>query len=229
MDLNLIDDYFQHKLTDAEKENVEKRILLDEEFAEDVAFYSHTKAILRENILAEKHKEWTNQLPEKGKTINFTRFGLGIAASILIFMGIWFFGQNDTKNDTNLASNFVSSELATLPLKMDAAEDSLELGKKYYNEKDYKNAIAVFENLSKKQLKAKEFLGLSYLQSKDYDKSIEIFKAQAQNPDLLNNKGKFYLALAYAQKGDLKTAEQIFKEIRKNNLVGKTIIEDWQK
>jgi tetratricopeptide (TPR) repeat protein len=226
MDLKLIDDYFQHKLNEAEKAEVENRILTDADFAEDMAFYTHSKAILREKILAEKHKEWTSQPTEKGKMIKFARVGMGVAASILVLIGIWFYATTDKPKDAMLAESYINTELTTLPLKMDAAEDSMELAKKYYNEKDYKNAIIVFESLSKKQLKAQEYLGLSYLQAKEYDKAIAIFAAQTNNPDLLNNKGKFYLALARINKGEKQIGEQLLKQVVAENLPGKKEAED---
>jgi hypothetical protein len=217
-ELILIDNYFQQKLTDAERVDFENKLKTDQEFAQTVAFYSHTKAIERDHILKERHKEWTSQKP--GKSINFTpKFAIGLAASILLLAGIWFFEIGNKKDSLELATNYIQTDLATLPLKMDATEDSLELGKKLYNNKNYKEAFELFNTINKPE--AKEYQGLSALQSGDYLRATALFEQQAQNQELLNNKGKFYLALTYLKMGEKAKGEALLKEVVDGNLAGK--------
>lgn len=217
-ELKQIDDYFQLQSAEAERIEFEKRIGEDKEFADLVAFYTYSKAIVREKLLKNRHAEWNSQ--KGGNQINFfPKIIVGIAASLLLLVGFWYFGQNYKKNYKELAKNYIQTELLTLPMKMDANTDSLELGKKLYNEKKYKEAFALFDKLQNPE--AKQYQGLSSLQSGDYLTAITIFEKQAQNQELLNNKAKFYLSLTYLKNGETAKGEAILKEVIAENLAGK--------
>ena len=87
-ELKLIDDYFQNQLSDSERIAIESRIKTDNEFAELMALFTSSKAILRENNLKNKHQEWNK--PTDTKTIIFNpKVVIGLAASLLVFFGIW--------------------------------------------------------------------------------------------------------------------------------------------
>lgn len=226
-ELKLIDDYFQNQLSDSERVAFESRIKVDSEFAQLVAFYSSSKAILREDNLKNKHADWNSQ--KEVKTAQFNpKIVFSLAASLLVFFGIWFFSiQNEPQEYSAFAENYLKNELATLPIKMDAAENNMELGKKLYNEKKYNEAKIIFEKIP--QLEALEYRGLVALQLKDYKTAQQYFKRLAANSDLIENKGKFYLGITMAKTGDNKAAEALFDEVIQQNLGGKQIVESWKK
>lgn len=225
-ELKQIDDYFQMQLSESERIAFENRINADQEFAELVAFYTHIKAIEREKILATRHTDWTN---EKGvrQTKFFPKAIIGIAASLLFFAGFWYFDKLNNKNYEEIATNYLQTELATLPMKMDANEDSLELGKKLYNEKKYKEARYVFDRVAVRTKKfgdaveATQLTGLAALQANDYESAINIFVMLSEDKELLNNKAKFYLALTYLKKGETAKGKAIMEEVVSENLAGK--------
>jgi hypothetical protein len=217
-ELKQIDDYFQMQLSESERIAFEQKIKTDPDFADLVAFYTHTKAIEREKILKARHADWTNEKGGK-QTKFFPKAIIGIAATLLFLAGFWYFDKIDNKNYEEIATNYIQTELATLPMKMDAAEDSLELGKKLYNEKKYKEAFEIFEIIKKPS--AQEFMGLCALQSKDYLRATAIFEQQAQNQELLNNKAKFYLGLTYLKMGETAKGEALMEEVVSENLAGK--------
>jgi tetratricopeptide (TPR) repeat protein len=220
-DLEYIDNYFADRLSAADKLAFEQRLANDAAFAEDVAFYVSTKAIEREKLLSQKHAEWAKR--PAGRAINFSVIATGIAAVLLIVAGWWFYSQNNKPDLQTLAQNYINTELATLPVKMDAKEDSLELGKQLYNSGKYTEAKAIFDKLS--DPKALEFAGLSALKAKNYPEAQKAFETLAQNTDLLENKGKFYLALTYLQQGERQKAEVLLQEIKKQDLFGADLLD----
>ncbi|MCP9766039.1 CDC27 family protein [Lacihabitans soyangensis] len=220
-DTKLIDDYLGGMLSAEEMAVVEQRIMADTAFAESVAFHAQAKSILRDEILLDKHKQWTSQ--PKAKVPMFTILSAGIAAVLLLVAGWWFFAKNSEPNLETLAQNYIDQNLSTLPVKMDAKEDSLELGKQYYNEGEYTKALEVFEKLN--DPKALEFAGLSALKGKKYPEAIQFFEKLSQNTELLENKGKFYLALTYLQQGQKQKAEVLLEEIKKEGLFGADLLD----
>ncbi len=214
-----IDNYFQGNLSVEEKEIFEKKLAADPSFAEDVAFYAHAKATQREQVLQECHNEWTSRPQKKGLTVSFSKIAIGVAAMLLMVAGLWFFVDN---NDVSQEANaYIEQNLTILTVKMDDTEDSLELGKRYYNKKNYTEAIGIFEKLRNTNPKALEYAGLTALQQKQYDKAIIYFEKIDKNAELLENKGKFYIALTYLKQGDEKRGKAILQEIIDNNLYGK--------
>ncbi len=226
MELKLIDDYFLQQASDAEKIVFEEKLKTDKEFAELVAFYSQTKAIERDKILNERHAEWSKNTVNKQFNF-FPKIVIGIAASLLILAGFWVFNFNNNSVDKNLVvNNYIDQNLALLPLKMDAVEDGMELGKKYYNDKKYREAFEIFDSIKTPQ--ALEYQGLSALMAKDYLRAEAIFEQLSQNTELLNNKGKFYLGITKMQNGQKEEAEKLFVEVISENLGGNNIVKSWK-
>lgn len=219
-DLEYIDNYLANRLSAADKLAFEQRLANDAAFAEDVAFYANTKALEREKVLSEKHAQW-NKKPS-GTVLNFRLLSAGLAATLLLVMGWWLYVQN-TKPDLNqLADSYIKDNLSTLPVKMDAKEDSLELGKQMYNDGKYLEAKAIFDKLS--EPKALEYAGLSALKAKSYPEAEKAFDKLAQNTDIIENKGKFYLALTYLVQGKRQKAEVLLDEIKKEGLFGADLL-----
>ncbi len=219
-DLEYIDNYFSNSLNKAERLAFEKRLNSDESFAQETAIYTSTKAIEREKLLEQKHAEWSRR-PEK-KGISLSLVVSGIAALLIITAGLWFFNNKESDYKT-LAQSYITNELSSIPIKMDANADSLELGKGLYNEKKFDEAYNVFKDLSGP--KALEYAGLSALKSKNYTDAISAFEQLSLDTNLLENKGKFYLVLTYFQMNEIQKAETLLKEIKKNGLYGANLLD----
>ena len=54
-----IETYFTGRCTEAEKQQFEDRIVLDQNFAEEVAFYIQSRQILKEELLKQKKSQWS--------------------------------------------------------------------------------------------------------------------------------------------------------------------------
>ncbi|GGD57781.1 hypothetical protein GCM10011514_22340 [Emticicia aquatilis] len=214
-----IDNYFQGKLSAKEKEAFENNLANDPSLAEDVAFYAQTKFVQRDQILKERHVEWTTQSGSKAVGVNFKLISVGIAAIFLVIIGVWFFTGSDIQQRTNA---YIKNDLDQLTRTMGATDDSLKLGKDLYNQKKYTEAKIVFDKLINKSPEAIEFAGLSAFKMNDYDGAIKYFEKIEQNTELINNKGKFYLALVKIRQGKTEEGERLLNEVIDQNLGGKT-------
>ncbi|MFY7912999.1 MAG: tetratricopeptide repeat protein [Emticicia sp.] len=213
-----IDSYFQGKLSAQEKEAFENNLANDPSLAEDVVFYAHVKCIQRDQILKERHAEWTTQSGNKVVGINFKLISAGIAAILLMIIGVWHFTGSDIQQRTNA---YIENDLDQLTNTMGATDDSLKLGKDLYNQKKYTEARVVFDKLINKSPEAIEFAGLSAIKMNDDEEAIKYFKKIEQNTELINNKGKFYLALVKIKQGKIEEGERLLNEVIDQNLGGK--------
>jgi tetratricopeptide (TPR) repeat protein len=216
-----IDNYFQDKLPMSEKEAFETRLELDKTFAEEVAFYLQTKTTLQTETLRQRHAEWLPNRQRGKRTVIYTRMAVGIAASLVLLMFGWLLLKKPELTPEQMASEYIEQNLMTLPLKMDETQDSLELGKRFYNEKKYPEAMAIFEKLLDREPQALEFTGLTALQMNKYEDAMRYFEKLSQNTELITNKGKFYTALTYLKQGNTQKGKQILQEVIEQNLGGK--------
>ncbi|MFN3849756.1 MAG: tetratricopeptide repeat protein [Spirosomataceae bacterium] len=218
-ELKNIDDYFNQKLSDTDRKVFEEKLAANREFADEFAFYVHTKASERDRILHERHAEWTNQKPKQTPMLSFSKIANGLAAMLVLAIGYWYFIRTDLTQQTDL---YIKQNLATLGTQMgDEQADSLEIGKQFYTKKQFKEAIAIFEKLTDKSPQTIEYLGLCYLQLQDYDSASIFFDKLETNTELLNNKGKFYNALVLIKQGKIQKGERLLKEVIEQNLGGK--------
>lgn len=224
-----IDNYFQNKLPTSEKEAFETRLELDKTFAEEVAFYLQTKTTLQTETLRQRHAEWLPNRQRSMRPVINIRMAMGIAASLVLLMFGWLLLKKPELTPEQMAVEYIEQNLMTLPVKMDETQDSLELGKRFYNEKKYSEAITIFEKLLDKEPQALEFTGLTALQMNKYEDAIKYFEKLSQNTELITNKGKFYTALTYLKQGNAQKGKQILQEVIDQNLAGKKEAESFLK
>jgi len=216
-----IDTYFQGKLSADDKKAFEERLEIDPAFAEDVAFYLASKATIQDANLRQRHAEWLPNRERSKRTVIYTRMAMGIAASLVLLMFGWLLLKKPELTPEQMASEYIEQNLSNLPVKMDETQDSLELGKRFYNEKRYPEAMAIFVKLIDREPQALEFTGLTALQMNKYEEAISYFEKLSQNTELITNKGKFYTALTYLKQGNTQKGKQTLQEVIEKNLTGK--------
>lgn len=233
-----IDNYFQKKLSKEESEVFEKKLSTDAEFADEVAFYAHTIAIERENILQQRHKEWTNLPHKKGSTVSFSKIVVGIAAILVLVISLLLIVKTK-ETPEEYASNYINNNFdKLLSVKMSGGPDSLELGKQLASEGKYDEAEKIFVSLIKKDstnFNAKKMAGVVCVKAGKYDKAANYFHLLGNQAGLYQNPGYFYEALAL-----LKTelpqnkiqAKNLLEMVINQNLVGKLeaekIVDNWK-
>ena len=224
-----IDTYFQGKLSVDDKKAFEERLDIDPAFAENVAFYLASKATIQDANLRQRHNQWQPNRQRANTVTLFTRLATGIAATLVLALSWWVLLKKPENTTEQMAMQYIEQNLMTLPVKMDETQDSLELGKRFYNDKKYPEAIAIFKKLLDKEPQALEFTGLTAMQLNQYEGAISYFEKLAKNTELITNRGKFYTALVYFKQGNTQKGKQILKEVIEQNLVGKKEAEDFLK
>ncbi|HRN57811.1 MAG TPA: tetratricopeptide repeat protein [Agriterribacter sp.] len=140
------------------------------------------------------------------------------AVLVLVLSGYFLFFQNNTRLP-QLADRYVKENLLHLSLTMDGAKDSLQQGIAAYNNKDYPQAIALFEALYKAHpdnSDALKYAGIAYLITKEYNRALACFDELAAKKELFSNPGLFLKAVTLLQRGlqgDNEQAAQLLQQV----------------
>ncbi len=230
--LEKIDKYFNNELSLSERKDFEIQLVKDEELKENVSFYLNTRTAAKQ-LADDKRREEFEELRKKisqksgdsGK-IKPMIWLSGLAASIVLVVGFWWFSRTPDLGTNVIADTYIQEHFQNLPVKMDASTDSLQMGLRLFNEQKLIEAQIVFENILKRKnndSEATKYAGITALRLKNYDKAIQYFKILASQKDLFANPGKFYEAITLLQKSPInkKEAEVLLKEVVDNGLEGK--------
>jgi len=244
--LNYIEAYFTGQLSDTERKQFEQQCEADEDFAADVAFYITSRQAVKEKLLEEKRRLWTEGETRsetivpgsiRGKRIQISTWMSYAVAALLIF-AVTFYFLNRPETPHQLADNYFKKKYTEIGQTMDAEGDSLQIGITAYNAHDYPKAISIFQNIYRahpENSDAKMYTGIVYLKLEDYDKAIKEFDELAAIKGMRVNLGVFLkaLTLMHRDKGnDRKEAKALLEEVVKHSLTGsaqaKEWLEDWK-
>ncbi|WP_156307179.1 hypothetical protein [Sphingobacterium endophyticum] len=224
-----IEDYFNGTLSEDERKQFELELLSNAMLAEDVAFYLQAKqaakAIAHDNLLQEKHQQWTmlSQKKDRSKRNQW----IGIAASLLLIISIGFYFNWFQSNLSAEANAIVSNNLKNYPVHLGEEKSNLKEAIHLYNEQQYEESSLIAMNILKENPNDAEglkILGLSQMQLKAYDEAINTFTQLDKQNELINNPAKYYMALAHLvrnQKDDELKGKELLEIVLKENLPGK--------
>ena len=239
--LEYIDAYFNKMLSPEEAILFEKKIEEEKDFAEDVAFYLSAKQSAQEEVNLEKKERFRQLLMQAGDlakvrpqgVVRRMGYRIAAAAAILICVSVaGYFVFFKPGSPPQMADKYINENLVTLGVKMGTVLDSIEDGKRLYNDARYDSAIHQFESIVQRDtanFTAKEYLGIAYLRVGNYDKALLYFQ-QLGNYSLQSNPGTFYEALTLMkrnQPGDKQTAKQLLKQVVDDDLEGKETARQW--
>lgn len=238
-----IDDYFMGQLPDEMKNEFESKILQDPVFAEEVAFYLSAKNILLADAIKERKERFAG-IYQQYKGTQKTAKSSGIirklwpyvaAAAIL---GALLIGLNTWLKPVpvkQMADQYVKEHFQTLSVTMGGKEDSLQTGRRLYNEGKLNDALAQFESIMNRDTssgEAKKLAGIVALHLGQYNKALKYFEELENYPGLRVNPGKFYQAITLmerGQSGDKELAKQLLIKVEEENLEGKKQAREWLK
>ena len=230
--LEKIDKYFNNELSLSERQDFDNQLIIDKELQENVAFYLNTRAAAkqladekRRTEFEELRKKLSQKSGDSGKIKSMIWLS-GLAASIVMIVGFWWFSRTPDVSANVLADTYIQEHFQNLPVKMDANTDSLQMGLRLFNEQKLSEAQTVFENILKRKnndSEAIKYAGITALRLKNYDKAVEYFKDLASQKELFANPGKFYQAIALLKQSpkNQEKADTLLKEVIDRNLEGK--------
>jgi tetratricopeptide (TPR) repeat protein len=243
MDNNIeyIDAYFQRMLDSEEIRRFEQRIAEDKVFADEVAFYLSAKMSLKAEADQEK-KDWFRQLlAQQAPVVHIDRnrlakrawmYRISAAAAVIacVFLA-WYMFFSKSTTPKQMAETYIEANLKTLSVTM-GVNDSLQEGRRLYNEGRYDSALRQFESMIQRDptnYLLKNYIGIAYLKLGKYDKALQYFK-QFENDTLYSNPSQFNQALTLLKRnlpGDKQKARELLQQVRDNDLEGKEFAQKW--
>jgi len=233
--LGYIDSYFNKELSPEECRIFELRIEQDPAFAEEVAFYLNTLNEAKAQLAVQKKERFREIYQEirpsqhRGLVRRFWPYVSAAAVTIALVFRFVFFSPS--MSPIKLANEYIQSDLAIISTDMGMG-DSIEIGKKLYNEGKFEDAQKQFERIilaDSLESSAKEYAGIVSLRLEQYDKAIQYF-VELENTRLKINPGKFYHALTLMKRngpGDLQEAKKLLHAVEEENLKFKDIAKKW--
>ena len=233
--LGYIDSYFNKELSAEERRIFDQRIEQDPAFAEEVAFYLNAFDSVKAELASQKKARFREIYQEirpaqrPGLVRRFWPYVSAAAVTIALIFRFIVFGGGVTP--LKLAEEYIHDKLDLIHPVM-GNTDTLELGKKLYNEGKYNEALTLFEKLvesnNSKDL-AIEYAGIVSLRLEQYDKAIRYF-TQLENTRLKVNPGKFYHALTLMKRnlpGDEVEAKKLLEDVINDKLARSDIAKEW--
>ena len=234
-----IENFFKGNIDSNQKDQFERKIMEDESFAEEVAFYISANNVLQERLHEEK-KERFRELYEQGKVISMAprlksvwKYMAAASIVIAIILITWFVSGN-RNTPQQLADKYIQQNFTTLEVTMSATQDSLQKGLSLVNNNQLPEALTMFETLAHNDPEndeAKKYAGIVSLRLKNYDKALEYFSMLA-NENLQSNPGKFYKAITLLQRNrnnDISIAKALLQQVVDERLEGEKEAEEWLK
>jgi tetratricopeptide (TPR) repeat protein len=225
-----VDRYLDGVMAADEKIWFEKELECNDDLQSEVSFQKKMLDVLSdkealdlnfqlEEIHAQTYKPWGRSIsmPERSKR---TIYILGsMAATIAILMVVWL---NLTKN--NISSSELYAEYyqpAEINMSFRTAEDivdsDLRSAMLFYENKDYSNAIALFEKIlstDESRIGLNLYSGISYMELSHYAEANENFKKIIDHKaNAFIESAQWYLGLCYLKTGEVDKADEIFRAI----------------
>ena len=232
-----IDDYFGNRLPAGDRATFEQSLRTDPRLADAVAFYLLTKQTAQTDAHDARKAEWAalgkKQTP--ARTIGGRWVYMAAAACVVVLLGLGWYFLRPQPSATELAEQYITTELQDLPITMDAQADSLKKGAELYNAGNLTEAATIFNDLSLRDpgnALALKYAGIVSLRQGNYDEAIDQFHRLSLRTDLFANPGTFYEALTYLKRnrpGDLARARQLLQLVVEKKLEGEKVAEKWLK
>jgi tetratricopeptide (TPR) repeat protein len=239
--LEQIEKYLNFETSLSERQDFENQLLTNKELSKELAFYLHAKAANQELAIEKRRAEFEelrNEISNRSSGKIKPMFWIsGIAASVLLALGFWWFSHTNALNPEVFADTFIQEHFENLPVKMDGNVDSLQMGLRFFNEQKLYEAQIIFEDILRRKnsdSEAIKYAGITAMRLKKYDKAINYFQSLSKQTSQYSNPGKFYeaLALMKQQPANKKEIEILLKEVIDKNLEGneeaKKIVNSYQ-
>jgi len=233
-----IESYFKGANSDLQKRQFEEKIMQDESFAEEVAFYISANGVVWQQLQEEK-KQRFGELYKEGRVISLrkpvkTLWRYMAAASVAAVIVLSWFLLGDKTSPRELADKYVKENWQILPVTM-GTQDSLQTGLDLFNSGKLTDALSIFEKLAKdhpESRDAQKFAGIVSERMQNFDKALSYFSQLENDTALYSNPGKFYKAITLLERnksGDKAAAKLLLQQVIEKDLEGKNEAVQWIK
>lgn len=224
---HLFEKYLNNDLSRSEKEEFEKRISDDPEFAEAFQIYKEISISLeaKENREAGEKKlrknleelsdEYFNINTRKkpAKIISLRRVLELAAASIIIVLGTWFI-LNQTQSKPTYSEY---ADYGALALTERGEDDSVKiLAENLFNNEQYEEAVGILEKIhvqDPENNQIKLYLAMALIETEQYERADTLLTEIRENESVYQYRAVWYLALSYLKQGDIEATKAVLKEI----------------
>ena len=219
------ENYLNNEMSPEEQLEFENQLQNDADIQEKFEIYKATNAFLetkfdsktidfKKNLesISKAHFSETEKTEQKKETkvIAFKPIFYSVAASLVLFLGAWFFMQNNDPKygDYNQHENAYFTERGDIDKNLTMAQDA-------FNAKKYKDAIIYFEMVLKEYDKpeVRYFYGISLLEENKFMYSDAIFKKLKAGTSVYKDKATWYLALSSLKQKKIKDCKMYLQQI----------------
>ncbi|WP_300569822.1 tetratricopeptide repeat protein [Flavobacterium sp.] len=214
------ENYLNNEMLPEERIQFEQRLESDLEFRESFHLYKETTQFLGNRFSAESadfeknlksiSSAYFNENQEKkSKVIAFKPWQYAVAASLVLFMGTWFFMQNGNPE----YGDYSQHESAYFTER--GAEDvNLKQAQDFFNKKDYKSAVLAFEKTQDlKNPELQYFYAIALIETDDFSKAEVFLNAVKEGTSVYKDKATWYLALSNLKQNKISECKSLLEQV----------------
>lgn len=189
----------------------------DQEVLTDLKDHLKSEEIHKLSKKIKKGKKIYDDTTNKKPLITYFYYtAAAIAAIAVIFLISTLFTTTNTSSQELYVEYKDWNELPSLTSKGDD-QNSLSKGETIFFEGKYTEVILLFNDLEYiKNPHVLTYLGLSYLESNDFDNALNTFDQLLKSDTLDNHKAYWYISMAYLKQGNRKKAIEQLQLLRSN-------------
>ena len=219
--------YLENELSSSERETFERKLNEDSKFEAEFLEFKNIYIVLENRLSPERASvlETINQVnsnfnykPSKAttektekKVIKFKPWKYGIAASILLAIGIFIF--NNFSKPTY--SDFAAQETISLTVRSDV-DETTKNAEVAFNSADYSKALIYFNELLKVEpnnLQLQYYKSVALIELSEYDEADSLLKKISESNSVYASKAKWIKALSYLKQKRYKEAKEVANSI----------------
>lgn len=219
------ENYLLNQMTVEDKIEFEKQLQNDADFKDKFELYKQTTQFLETKFSKEAEdfkanlksisKEYVSKEPNlvKPKVIPLFSKWYAIAATVVVFISVWFFMQNTTPE----YENYNQHENAHFTERSEGNEN-LKLAQEAFNNKEFQKAVDSFEKITNENL-AEEgnlFYAISLLETNQYDKSDAILENLKDGNSVYKEKAIWYLGLSKLKQKKFQDCKLVLETLSKD-------------
>lgn len=227
-----VDKYLDDVLSDKEKKQFNRELRYDTDLQEELDLQKKLNVMLQDGevlelaqqldaIYEEQYTPWVKQV---GRKIHINRKTLlrsvSIAASVafILFSLTWLTRVTETSVDGIYEDHFETAEISmSFRSAADQVDQDLRKAMKLYEDKEYTEAIVLFENVLSRdnsRIGLNLYSGISHMEIEEYEKATSNFrKIIDHKANAFVESAEFYLGLCYLKTDETEKAVTVFQDI----------------